>query len=93
MFAIRVLDGEAKTFYCCEAENLLAAARRQGVSIPAGCYSGGCGMCKIKVAEGRFRRGTSSKAVLPDQERQNNYSLACKTYPESELTIKLCPNE
>jgi ferredoxin len=46
-------------------------------------------MCKIKVLDGEFLMGTSSKAVLPDQEREKNYSLACKTYPLSDLKISL----
>jgi CDP-4-dehydro-6-deoxyglucose reductase len=77
-------------FDCRESESLLHAARRNGgIPIPAGCFGGGCGMCKIQVVDGQFERGTCSKAVLTDQERDANFSLACKTFPKSDLTVAI----
>ncbi len=76
-------------FLCAKDENLLSADRKSGQRIFRGCCSGGCGVCKIKIEEGQFRRDTSSMAVLPENEREENYALACKTYALSDLRIKL----
>lgn len=89
MFTVKVMDTGNQTLEltCPETESLLDAALRQGMKIRYGCKGGGCGLCKIKVQEGEFTRGKSSKAVLPDAERSMNYTLACKTFPKSDLKI------
>lgn len=88
MYKVKVADS-ASGFICGEAQSILDAARSQGVKISWGCNGGGCGMCKIKVEAGNFERGTSSKAALPDEERALNYTLACKTYPRSDIKVSI----
>jgi ferredoxin len=70
-------------------ESVLDGAQKNGVNIPYACKGGGCGMCKIRVEDGEFERGRSSLAVLPNDERDLNYTLACKTYPKGNLKIQL----
>lgn len=89
MYKIQVGHPIEKVFLCSSTEDVLTAARRQGVAIPLGCRGGGCGMCKIRVTEGKFERGTSSVGVLPEEERKENYSLACKTYPQGDMKISI----
>jgi ferredoxin len=43
----------------------------------------------VRVEEGEFERGRSSVAVLPNDERDLNYTLACKTYPKGNMKIQL----
>lgn len=88
MFKITVVDNE-HVFLCKKDENLLSAARKNGLNIMRGCCSGGCGVCKIKIEEGHFLSETSSMAVLPINERKENFSLACKTYALCDLKISL----
>lgn len=88
MYKITFADSE-QTFYCGKDENLLSAARKNAMNIMRGCCSGGCGVCKIKIEEGQFLRETSSMAVLPQKERNENFSLACKTIALSDLRISL----
>jgi len=91
MFQVKVINstGSDVEFSCRDNESLLDAARAHAVKIPFGCNGGGCGMCKIKVEEGIYEIGTSSKAVLPDEERVLKYALACKTYPKSNVNISI----
>jgi len=93
MFKIKVIDHADKhpEFSCKNDQSILDAANIQGVRIPYACKGGGCGMCKIKVEAGHYERGKSSKAVLPDSERELNYTLACKTYPKSDLKVLVLP--
>lgn len=95
MFSIKVTDSSELSydFSCQDKQSLLDAALARGVYIPWACKGGGCGLCKIKVEDGNYELGKSSKAVLPDHERDRNYALACKTYPTSNLSILININK
>ncbi|MGA8943897.1 MAG: 2Fe-2S iron-sulfur cluster binding domain-containing protein [Thermoactinomyces sp.] len=89
MFKIKVIGDNHQSFFCRDDESLLDAMRKHHVRIPFACRGGGCGMCKVKIEEGEFERGPSSKEALPDKERKQNYTLACKTYPKSEIKVRI----
>jgi ferredoxin len=81
------IDGET---VCCSGDSsILDAARNNFLKFPYGCCAGGCGMCKMKITDGDYELGLSSKVVLTDSEREKGYALACKTYPLSDLTVKI----
>ncbi|MDP4105989.1 MAG: 2Fe-2S iron-sulfur cluster binding domain-containing protein [Bacillota bacterium] len=94
MFTVKVKDHPTNQpeFSCKDKQSVLDAARSQGIVIQYACKGGGCGLCKIKVEAGKFEIGKSSKAVLPDAERELNYALACKTYPKSNLEVRIQPS-
>jgi ferredoxin len=94
MFRVTVLDydNDKSEFMCHSNQSLLDAARMQGIKISYACKGGGCGICKIKIEEGKFERGVSSKEVLPDTERILKLTLACKTYPRSDMKVRLLEN-
>ncbi len=81
--------GQSHQFSCVAKEDILSAARTSFVALPAGCRGGGCGMCKVKVIEGTFEKGLCSKAVLTAQDEEKNYTLACKTFPHSNMKIAI----
>lgn len=89
MHQITVQYLENMEYICSEEQDILGAATRSLVRIPSACRGGGCGLCKIKVIEGQFERGKCSKNALNDEERNKNYSLACKTYPKSDMVIAI----
>lgn len=91
MFKIKVMDTSdtIQEWQGHDSESLLDGAQRNGIKIPYACKGGGCGLCKVKVEVGSFERGKSSIAVLSKDERVDNYSLACKTYPKSDMEIQL----
>ena len=72
-----------------QSQTLLKSALSQQVKVPYGCTNGGCGMCKVKVEEGEFELGLCSKSAFTDEERQNGYVLACRTYPKGDTKITL----
>lgn len=88
MYKIKVIDGNYHTFFSKDGESLLDALQKHNVKIPYACRGGGCGLCKVKIEAGEFERGPSSKEALPDEEREMNYTLACKTYPKSEIKVR-----
>jgi CDP-4-dehydro-6-deoxyglucose reductase len=88
-FQILVKNDQTTEYECRKDQDLLGQAIRARVPIIVACRSGGCGICKIKVHEGQYERGICSKKTLPDEDRENNYSLACKTYPRSDMVISI----
>jgi ferredoxin len=88
MFTIKITDTNGQ-WIGSDTESILDGAQRNRVKIPYACKGGGCGLCKVRVEEGEFERGRSSMAVLPNDERSLNYTLACKTYPKGNMKIQL----
>lgn len=80
------IEGSDKVITCQKNEALLIAMERQGYAkIPVGCRNGGCGICKIRVVEGEFEVGKMSIKHVSAEEREKNFTLACKTFPKTDL--------
>jgi ferredoxin len=82
------IENTGETFACKEVDNVLKAMeqlRRKG--IPVGCRNGGCGVCKVRVTEGRYLKKKMSRAVVSAQEEAQGCVLACKIYPQSDLRV------
>lgn len=63
---------------------------RSGITV--GCRGGGCGVCKVRVVEGRYRTGVMSVACVSHGERAQGVALACKLFPESDLRLEVMGN-
>jgi len=82
------IQNTGETFRCGEEGNVLEAmekARCKG--IPVGCRNGGCGACKVRVTEGRYLKRKMSRGVLSAEEEAQGCVLACKAYPQSDLSV------
>lgn len=70
-------------------ESLLDAMHRQARGlVPVGCKGGGCGICKVRVVEGKVMTGPQSIAVLPESDQQTGMVLACKATPLTDLVVE-----
>ena len=79
-----------ETFACGEETSLLAAMEQlRCKGIPVGCRNGGCGVCKVRVVQGRCEKGRASRAVLCEDEEAQGCVLACKTYPRSDMEVEV----
>ena len=77
-------------FLCNPDETVLKAMSRLGrKGIPEGCYSGGCGVCEIRIEQGQCRFGKMSRQHISVEAQKAGAALACRAYPESDLTIKV----
>lgn len=84
------IDG--KRFFCQAEKSVLMAMVDNGLAIlPVGCRAGGCGVCKIKVLQGTFHTKVMSRAKVSAAEQQQGYALACRLYPDSDMTIEKAP--
>lgn len=78
-------------YACCLDESLLKGMLRLGKrGIPAGCVSGGCGVCKVRILEGEVvRLGPISRAHVTEQEEAQGYTLACRVSPRGSVLLEV----
>jgi len=74
---------------CRGDETVLGAILRSGAKVVFGCRGGGCGVCKMRLTEGRIDHGRCSVAVLSEDDRTAGSFLSCQARPLTDLTVEL----
>jgi NAD(P)H-flavin reductase/ferredoxin len=77
-----------RTIECAEGQPILAAALSRGFFLRYGCKHGGCGTCKVLVADGDVEDNGSSFALSP-AERSAGWALACSSQPLSDCVVDI----
>jgi propane monooxygenase reductase component len=73
-----------------EDQTILRAAAEQGIMLMHGCKEGQCSSCKSFMLEGDdIELDRYSTFALPDFEREEGYTLLCRTHAYEDLTIEL----
>ncbi len=69
-----------ESYPCAIGESLLMGMLKLGrKGIPAGCVNGGCGVCRIRILEGKINQlGPISRAHVSAAEEAQGYTLACR---------------
>ena len=80
-----------ETFPCAGNESLLTGMVRLGrKGIPVGCVNGGCGVCKVRILEGRIQAlGPISRAHVTLDEENQGYTLACRVAPQTPVNLEV----
>lgn len=76
------------SFTADENETVLAAALREGITLPYGCRNGACGACKGKIIEGSVDYGNPQPYVLADFEKKAGLALFCQARALTDLVIE-----
>jgi len=71
------------------ARNPLLAMGNEVVRV--GCRRGGCGICKVRIVEGKFRASHMSRAHVTEGDQADGLVLACCVFPESDLVVASVP--
>ncbi len=83
---IRILNG--RTIAAREGESVYKTLKDNGVYLVASCGGKGvCGKCRVKILEGAGRIESSGK--LRKRDIEENFVLACRTFPEADLLIEI----
>ena len=86
---IEIVNG-GESFGCAPDRDVLRAMECLGrKGIPVGCRGGGCGVCKVRVIDGRYRTGVMSRACVSLEEQSDGYALACKLFAEDDLRLQV----
>jgi len=72
-----------------KGENILAAAKRQNITLPHGCDNGVCGACIYKIIEGYVEYPDGQPFALLDEDLEAGKGLSCAGHPTSDMAIEL----
>jgi propane monooxygenase reductase component len=73
-----------------EEQTVLRAAAEQGVMLMHGCKEGQCASCKSFLLDGDdIELDRYSTFALPDYEREEGFTLLCRTHVYEDVTIEL----
>ena len=73
-----------------EDQTILRAAAEQGIMLMHGCKEGQCASCKSFVLEGEdIELDKYSTFALPDFEKEEGFTLLCRTHAFEDLRIEL----
>jgi CDP-4-dehydro-6-deoxyglucose reductase, E3 len=76
------------SFVVQDGETVLAAALREGITIPYGCRNGACGACKGKILDGKVNYGNPQPHALAEFEKKAGLALFCQAQPLGDLVIE-----
>lgn len=65
----------------------MASLGRKG--IPKGCCGGGCGVCKIEIVSGSYRKRVMSREHISEEDEAHDRVLACRVWPTSDLRLRV----
>jgi propane monooxygenase reductase subunit len=73
-----------------EDQTVLRAAAEQGVMLMHGCKEGQCSSCKSFILDGDdIELDRYSTFALPDYEKEEGFTLLCRTHVYEDVTIEL----
>ena len=85
-FNIKVqFDEKTINFLCSEDQDIISAARVNGIDLPSSCCSGVCTSCASIVLDGSVEQ--EDAMGLNDDLREKGFALLCVAYPKSDLHI------
>ncbi len=71
-----------------DGQSVLDAALAAGIVLPYSCRNGACSTCKGRVVEGDYDAGKGTSQIVPEEEREQGYTLFCQAKPLSDLVIE-----
>lgn len=80
-------DDRQLQFDCEAGVDIVTAAERAGIGLPAICRGGSCGACLGRHRAGAYTLGEIGAGVLSPQAVAAGDLLLCKTYPQTDMSI------
>ena len=85
-FNIKVQFGKRTySFSCPEDQDIISAAKANGIELPSSCCSGVCTSCASMVVDGCIDQ--EDAMGLNEDLREKGFALLCVAYPKSDLHI------
>ena len=79
------LENKTYVFLCPEDQDIISAAKFNGIDLPSSCCSGVCTSCASIVISGSVDQ--EDAMGLNDDLREKGFALLCVAYPKSDLHI------
>ena len=86
-----LVEQTGEHYPCATSESLLRGMLRLGrKGIPVGCVNGGCGVCKVRIVEGKVTvLGPVSRAHVSAEEEACGFTLACRVAPVTAVRLRV----
>ena len=85
-YSIKVeLDKKKYNFSCPEDEDIISAAKANGIELPSSCCSGVCTSCASMIIDGSVQQ--EDAMGLNDELQKKGFALLCVAYPKTDLHI------
>ena len=78
-------DEKIFDFSCLEDEDIISAAKNNGIDLPSSCCSGVCTSCASLIIKGSVDQ--EDAMGLNDDLKAKGFALLCVSYPKSDLEI------
>ena len=79
------LEKKTYVFLCPEDQDIISAAKANGIDLPSSCCSGVCTSCASMLIEGSVDQ--EDAMGLNDDLKEKGFALLCVAYPKSDLHI------
>lgn len=90
VYHVITLEDTGESYRCEERLSVLEGMEQLGrQGIPVGCRGGGCGVCKIEIISGSYRKRVMSREHISEAEEGKGIVLACRVRPTSEMTVRV----
>src|SRR6266404_7345373 len=86
-----LVEQTGERYPCATSESLLRGMLKLGRrGIPVGCVNGGCGVCKVRIVEGKVTvLGPVSRAHVSAEEEASGFTLACRVAPVTAVRLRV----
>ena len=79
------LEKKTIVFLCSEDQDIISAAKANGIDLPSSCCSGVCTSCASMIIDGSVEQ--EDAMGLNDDLERKGFALLCVAYPKSDLNI------
>ena len=83
-----LVKNKDKSRSCNEEKHLMDSLSVCADLVPKGCHNGACGVCKVKVLNGEFKKMKMNRKHISEDEEINNIVLACRSFPRTDMEIE-----
>jgi ferredoxin len=90
VYHVITIEDTGETYKCDERLSVLEGMENLGKKgIPVGCRGGGCGVCKIEVVGGEYKKRIMSRDHVTVEEEAQGIVLACRVKPTGPMTVRV----
>ena len=79
------LEKKTHVFLCREDQDIISAAKANGIDLPSSCCSGVCTSCASMIIKGIVEQ--EDAMGLNEHLKDEGFALLCVAYPKSDLHI------
>ena len=79
------LEKKTYVFLCPEDQDIISAAKDNGIDLPSSCCSGVCTSCASILVDGKVEQ--EDAMGLNEDLKEKGFALLCVAYPKSDLHI------